>query len=334
MTRAASIALCRLSDARLAMLRDDPSLIPSLHTEILDLAIPFALHVGPVSTKHLETMATRFRGYGPDAWPRIEAVLDGQLGEPLRGAARVLRPEDVALVAKALRVVATSARRRPSKGRLAAMVHGIAALFEEAARAGESVLAIGTTDPRADERAARGVTELDDVISRTVLHRRDIGFRHPRPEERRSSFWDLSDRFFETGSGAVRRSVVGQVRDLVLLWAAPGAALHSRELAALMLAHVARAIGRGGPAAADAAARLRESLAELESVYAEIFAEMPATARVAMALVCARAGMARATNVAGISDAQLRRLVEDAYDGNEAPYAAAVAAVEDAILQR
>jgi hypothetical protein len=181
--------------------------------------------------------------------------------------------------------------------------------------------------------ARRQMTALDDLVVQTALHRRDTGFRHPDVQARKSFFWDLHDRFFDPGSRILRPLVIDEIRELVVLWATPGASLGSRQLSALMLAHVARAIARGGPSAQASEQRLRDDILELEPVLAEILDETGLSAKIAMALVCARARCARAVTVPRITDLKLREVVEAAYAGDEASFSTALDAIDDAILE-
>ena len=354
----ARVLLCRLSDKRLAMLREDLSLIAALREEIREGRVPFALDVGILAERRIEAIAARVREHGPGAWAPIAAVLDGEVGVTLRQGSRVLAPSDVARVARALEHAPSRprsrARKAPRKGSLDAVADALCAMFVEAAREREHVLVLGPTRrdrvaaaTRLEEQTAtraalreqlhasrlreRDMTPLDDRIVQTALHRSGTGLRHPDAEERKAYFWDLHERFFEV-EGALRELVVEEIRELVILWAAAGVPLGSRQLAALMLAHVARAIGRGGPLAERIEARLREDIHELDSVFLEIFDEMPLPARAAMALACARVKYAPAAILARISDEHLRGLVEGVYRGDEAAHAAVLEAVEDAIL--
>lgn len=203
----------------------------------------------------------------------------------------------------------------------------------KAAAAAPKKKADGRASVHAEMLTRRQMTPLDDLIVHAALHRRGAGFQHPEAEARRSSFWDLHDRFFDVNSRILRPLVVDEIRELVLLWATPGASLGTRRLAALMLAHVARAVARGGPSAAAIQARLREDTLELENFLGEILDETGAGATAAMALVCARAKCARTTTVPRITDPKLRKVIEAAYAGDEASYSAAIDAVEDAILE-
>jgi hypothetical protein len=306
------VLLCRLSAKRLELLRDDPELIGDLRKAIGSNTVPGALDLGELAGPRRDRLAARLG----EGWYQVRELLAGDVGTTLGQDARMLSPKDVARVAAVLSHKPSHSSAERSVERLA---DELRSLLLQANADGEHVLVIG-----------QSVSELDEKIVRVGLHTSGSGLRHPDPDQRRKSFSDLQDSLLGSRN-VVRRVALAEIRELVVLWATSGAALGSRQLAALMLAHVAAAIGNGGELASQAKALLRADLTELGPSLMEIFDEMDAAARGAMALVCARVGIAEEVMLQRLSDPS-RQLVRSARAGDQSAYERLIAAIEPELL--
>jgi hypothetical protein len=154
------IALCRLSPARLEILRTDPSLTRALRAEIKRGSVPNALRVGSFGVEknrnapdlvwgqwsaltRRERLEARFSRFGPNAWKWICEILEGHVGESLRSYARVLSPLLVRRAAAAMRKSPEPAPPRSVEG----VADAIRAFFEAASETGEHVLVLGPKRP-------------------------------------------------------------------------------------------------------------------------------------------------------------------------------------------
>lgn len=345
------VLICRLSNARLRMVREDPGLVSELRKAIRDGDVPGALDLGELGGERRERFAAQLQPMGEAAWERAREALDGACGTPLRHDARILDPQAVAVIAAAM-AKAPAPGPKGSLVRLAAELRGV---LQDAGAAGEHVLVLGSSAEvrqaaaetqrqsaarreaslvaaRAERWAARGMSELDERILRRCLHTAGAGLRDPRPDERTQAFADLYDRLFGPGA-ALRRLVIEEIRELVLLWASGGAGAGARRLAALMLARIACAAGQGGDVATEATASLRADVSELGPSFAEILAEMGPAATAAMGLVGARAQLAADVVLPRITDPRIRSVVQRAYQGDEAAFREGLESVEGPLLR-
>jgi hypothetical protein len=310
------VLLCSLSAKRLELLRADPALIPDLRKAIETNTVPGALDLGDLSGARRDRLAARF---GEAAY-MVRDLLGGEHGAPLGHGARLLSPAEIAKITSSFGAQLSHSSAERSVERVA---DELRSLLLQAKADGEHVLLIGQSTP--------APSELDQRVVRVCLHTSGNGLRHPDEAERRRFFWDLHERLI--GPDKLLRPVaLDEIRELVLLWAAGGAAFGSRRLAALMLAQLASAVGNGGPVAAAATERMRADLTELGSSLIEIFDEMDEAGRGAMALVCARVRLAEEAIVQRLAE-PLRQPVRAAYAGTQAAYPEVIAAIEGAILQ-
>lgn len=202
------------------------------------------------------------QAFGAKAWPAVQRVVDGEVGDTVRHDARILTPDQVGSLARALGAASVSPAAR--KGSAEALAHRFRALVSEIEARGVEMLVIGTTiaerraaivrgyaiaeaqgiprlrvdvekKPTLASLLARGMNKNDAKVLREMLH---VGgaLRSESPEKNKEAYEALRAIFFDR-EGLPRRFVAGEIPTLWSIVITPTYSKRSRGLAALLGAH-------------------------------------------------------------------------------------------------